>query len=201
MTRIAIVLADDFEDVEFERPHRSLREHDLSIDVIGSETGEVSGKHGTRVAIDTSIDDASPDDYDALVIPGGFSPDHLRTDERIVDFVRRIDERGVTIAAVCHAPSLLIEADAVAGRTMTSWPSIRTDLRNAGAEVVDDEVVVDGHLITSRNPDDLPAFIDALLAALGDRPTGSASGATHDRDRTERRTGSEVLEAGNSFTA
>lgn len=179
MARIAFVLGNDFEDSEFDTPHTTLLQHDLAVDVIGVDNDDVTGKHGTTVSIDKAIDDASAGDYDALVIPGGFSPDHLRTDGRIVDFVKAIADQGKIIAAVCHAPSLLIEAGLVDGRTMTSWPSIRTDLRNAGAEVVDREVVVDGTLITSRNPDDLPAFTDTLLAALGE----------------------VVLEADNSFTA
>ncbi len=168
MSRIAIVLDNDFEDAEFETPHTTFLKHGLLVDVIGSDTGDVTGKHGTEVSIDKSIDDASVDDYDVLVIPGGFSPDHLRTDERIVDFVRAFGDQDKVIAAVCHAPSLLIEAELVDGRTITSWPSIWTDLRNAGAEVVDREVVVDGKLITSRNPDDLPAFTDTILASLGE---------------------------------
>ena len=168
MTRIAFVLGNDFEDAEFETPHTTLLKHGLSVDVIGTDTSDVTGKHGTVVSIDKSVDDASVDGYDALVIPGGFSPDHLRTDARIVDFVRAFADQDKAIAAVCHAPSLLIEAGVVDGKTMTSWPSIRTDLRNAGAEVVDREVVVDGTLITSRNPDDLPAFTDTFLAAIGE---------------------------------
>jgi protease I len=173
MARIAFVLGNDFEDVEFEQPSSGLRDHEF--DVIGMDTDAVTGKHGTTVSIDKAIDDASAGDYDALVIPGGFSPDHLRTDDRIVDFVRAFGEQDKVIAAVCHGPSLLIEAGLVAGRTMTSWPSIRTDLRNAGADVVDREVVVDGKLITSRNPDDLPAFTDTLLTALGERPNVPAT--------------------------
>ncbi len=168
MARIAFVLGNDFEDVEFQTPHSTLLEHGQHIDVIGSDIGDVTGKHGTKVSIDKSVDDARADDYDVLVIPGGFSPDHLRTDDRIVDFVRAFGEHDKTIAAVCHGPSLLIEAGLVEGKTMTSWPSIRTDLRNAGAEVVEREVAVDGTLITSRNPDDLPAFTDTILASLDD---------------------------------
>lgn len=168
MAHIAIVLGNDFEDAEFETPHTTFLKHGLQVDVIGSRVGDVTGKHGTKVSIDKSIDDATADDYDVLVIPGGFSPDHLRTDDRIVDFVRAFGDQEKVIAAVCHGPSLLIEAGLVDGKTMTSWPSIRTDLRNAGADVVDREVAVDGKLITSRNPDDLPAFTDTILASLGD---------------------------------
>jgi protease I len=168
MARIAFVLGNDFEDIEFETPHNTLLENGHQVDVIGSGTGDVTGKHGTKVSIDKPIDDATADDYDMLVIPGGFSPDHLRTDERIVDFVRAFGDQDKVIAAVCHGPSLLIEAGLVDGRTMTSWPSIRTDLRNAGADVVDRDVAIDGTLITSRNPDDLPAFTATILASLDD---------------------------------
>lgn len=196
MTRIAFVLGNDFEDVEFATPHSTLLQHDVTVDVIGADAGDVTGKHGTTVSIDRPIDDASADEYDALVIPGGFSPDHLRTDDRIVDFVRAFADQDKVIAAVCHAPSLLIEAGLVDGRTMTAWPSIRTDLRNAGAEVVDREVVVDGPFITSRNPDDLPAFTDTILSAVGLGTTGFDDGSG-----PQRRTGEDLLEAENSFTA
>ncbi|NNE12507.1 MAG: type 1 glutamine amidotransferase [Ilumatobacter sp.] len=166
MGTIAFVLADDFEDSEFSTPKAALTEAGHQVEVIGSEHGVVCGKHQTEVHIDKTPAETDADRYDALVVPGGFSPDHLRTDDSIVDFVRTMGGRDVPLAAVCHAPSLLIEAGLVAGRRMTSYPSIRTDLRNAGAEVVDEEVVVDGNLITSRNPDDLPAFSNALVTAL-----------------------------------
>ncbi len=168
MARIAIPLAADFEDQEFDSPRTFLTEHDHQVDVIGMEADtELEGKRGNvRTTPDRSIGDVSLDDYDAVVIPGGYSPDKLRTDQRMVDFTREAVERGMPVAAVCHAGSLLIEAGVVTGRTLTSWPSIRTDLINAGADWVDEEVVVDGNLITSRNPDDLPAFNKAILDAL-----------------------------------
>ena len=121
------------------------------------------------------IAEADPDDYDALVLPGGYSPDHLRTDDDVVAFVRTMVQIERPVAAVCHAPWLLIEADVVEGKTVTSWPSVATDLRNAGANWVDQEVVVDGLLITSRKPDDLPAFTDTILKAIG--PIARARGA------------------------
>ncbi len=200
MARIAFVLGNDFEDSEFDTPRTTLLEHDLAVDVIGVDADDVTGKHGTTVSIDKTIDDVSAGDYDALVIPGGFSPDHLRTDGRIVGFVKAIADQDKIIAAICHAPSLLIEAGLVDGRTMTAWPSIRTDLRNAGADVVDREVVVDGKMITSRNPDDLPAFTDTILVALGELDPGDARGGA-DASGDERLTGEDVLEAENSFTA
>ncbi len=166
MSKIAVVLADDFEDVEFSTPKAALVEAGHDVEVIGVECGAVIGKHGTEVSIDLAVADADPDDYAALLIPGGFSPDHLRTDDDIVAFVASFARSERPIAAVCHAPSLLIEAGVVEGRTMTSWPSIRTDLANAGATVVDQEVVVDGPFITSRNPDDLVAFSTTLVNSL-----------------------------------
>lgn len=166
MSKIAFVLADDFEDSEFGTPKAALVEAGYDVDVIGVDSGVVTGKNGTEVSITTVVTDADVADYVALVIPGGFSPDHLRMNGDIVDFVQQMAARDVPVAAVCHAPSLLIEAGLVDGRTMTSWPSIRTDLRNAGADVVDEEVVVDGRFISSRNPDDLPAFSAAIVEQL-----------------------------------
>lgn len=166
MSRIACVLADDFEDSEFCEPRDALLERGHDLTIIGSSTGEVTGKNGTTVEIDALASDVSAEEFDGLLIPGGFSPDRLRTDESIVGLVAKMMSRDVPVAAVCHAPSLLIEAGVVDGRTMTSWPSIRTDLRNAGATVVDQELVRDGNLITSRKPDDLPVFSEALLEAL-----------------------------------
>lgn len=168
MARIAFVLADDFEDAEFETPYRVLRDHGHDVTVVGVESSvELTGKRGNvSVTTDVGVDHADVDAFDALVVPGGYSPDKLRTDDRIVDFVAGLAARRVPVAAICHAGSLLIEADLVSGRTLTSWPSIRTDLVNAGADWVDDEVVVDGNLITSRKPDDLDAFTKTLLAAL-----------------------------------
>ena len=166
MSKIAFVLADDFEDTEFGTPKSALTDAGHDVDVIGTDLGIVTGKHGTEVIVTTLVTDADPSDYAALVIPGGFSPDHLRTNGHIVEFVQQMAARDVPIAAVCHAPSLLIEAGLVTGRTMTSWPSIRTDLENAGADVVDEAVVIDGQFISSRNPDDLPAFTAAILERI-----------------------------------
>lgn len=167
MAKIAFVLADDYEDSEFDDPYDALIAAGHEIDVIGMAAGRVEGKRDGTAMVDLNASAADPADYDALVIPGGYSPDRLRTDDDVVTFTRKLAERHVPVAAVCHGPSLLIEADVVRGRTLTSFPSIRTDLRNAGATVVDEEVCIDGNLITSRNPDDLPAFNDAVLAALG----------------------------------
>src|SRR5215468_10565964 len=168
MSRIAVRLADDFEDVEFSVPLQRLRDANHEVVVIGSRTGTtVEGKrHRVKATIDAAADSVDPSDFDMLLIPGGYSPDHLRTDPAVVSFVRRFCESGRSVAAICHGPQLLIEADAVRGRRLTSWPSVRKDLENAGATWVDREVVVDGNLITSRKPEDLEAFSNAVLRAL-----------------------------------
>lgn len=168
MARIAFVLADDFEDSEFRVPYDRLRQAGHDITVIGSEAGrEVTGKQGTETfTTEATPDQVDPEELAALVVPGGYSPDKLRTDDGVVKLVDAFFAADKPVAAVCHGPSLLIEAGAVRGRTVTSWPSIRTDLRNAGAEWVDREVVEDGNLITSRKPDDLDAFTSALLDRL-----------------------------------
>ncbi len=163
---VAIVLADDFEDSEFTEPRDALTDAGYRVEIIGIEPGSVTGKNGTEVTIDLPVSSADPARYSGLLIPGGFSPDRLRTDDEIVALVNDLVTRPAPTGAICHAPSLLIEAGTVEGRRLTSFQSIRTDLVNAGAEVVDEEVVIDDKLITSRHPGDLPAFIDALLGAL-----------------------------------
>jgi protease I len=168
VSRIAFVLADDFEDSEFRVPYDELRNAGHQIEVIGVKAGEsVKGKKGTEeIKIEAAAKDREAADYDALVIPGGYSPDHLRMDRGVVGFTQKFVRSGKPVAAVCHGPQLLIEADAVEGKTVTSWPSVRTDLLNAGAKWVDREVVVDGQLITSRKPDDLKAFTAAISDKL-----------------------------------
>jgi len=168
MSKIAVPLAEDFEDAEFSVPVERLCDANHEVVVIGAEAGgEVEGKrHRVIVGLDVAADTVDPSDFDMLLIPGGYSPDHLRTDPAVVSFVRRFCETGRSVAAICHGPQLLIEADAVRGRRLTSWPSVRKDLENAGATWVDREVVVDGNLITSRKPEDLDAFCDAVVHAL-----------------------------------
>jgi protease I len=167
-SRIAFVLANDFEDQEFQVPYDRLGEAGHDVTVLGTEKGaEVRGKQGKqRFVIEADPEMVDPGDFDALVVPGGYSPDKLRTDDRIVRFVRAMAESGKPVAFICHAGSLLIEADVVRGRKVTSWPSIKTDLVNAGAEWVDAEVVEDGNFISSRKPDDLPAFCETILRRL-----------------------------------
>ena len=168
MANIAFVLGEDFEDSEFRKPYDGLREKGHSIDIIGAKAGvTMKGKKGKEeVKIEKAASDVDPASYDALVIPGGYSPDHLRTDAAVVELTQTMFRAGKVIAAVCHGPQLLIEADTVKGRVVTSWPSIRKDLENAGATWVDEEVHVDGKLITSRKPADLPAFTAAIVKQL-----------------------------------
>lgn len=168
MARIAFVLGEDFEDSEFRKPYDALKEAGHQIDVLGAKgTEKVKGKKGKEeVKLDGAATDKDAGSYDALVIPGGYSPDHLRMDKDVVRFVGSFAKSNKLIAAVCHGPQLLIEADAVEDKTMTSWPSVHTDLVNAGAKWVDKEVCIDGKLITSRKPDDLPAFSKAILDQL-----------------------------------
>lgn len=170
MSHIAIIVADGYEDSEFSVPMERLQAAGHTLDIIGTRSGDrVKGKRGDSEAdIQIATQQADPDDYDALVIPGGFGPDRLRLDKQAVDFVGRFFSSGKPVAAICHGPQLLIEADVVRGLTLTSWPSVRTDLLNAGARWVDEPVVEDGNLITSRKPDDLEAFCSALLKRLPD---------------------------------
>ncbi len=168
MAKVAFVLADMFEDSEFRVPYDRIRDAGHEVTVVGQEAGkELEGKQGDeKVKPETTPDSVSPQDFDALVIPGGYSPDKLRTHEGLVKFVRAFFDADKPVAAICHAGSLLVEADAVRDRTVTSWPSVRTDMENAGAKWVDKEVVEDGNLITSRKPDDLDAFTGAILERL-----------------------------------
>jgi protease I len=178
MARVAFVLADDFEDSEFRVPFDRLQDAGHTVTVVGKEAGSpVTGKRHRETYTPTATPaTVSASDFDALVVPGGYSPDKLRMDEGVVRFVRDFFRNVKPVAAICHAGSLLVEADAVEGRTLTSWPSIRTDLVNAGAEWVDQEVVVDGNLITSRKPDDLDAFCEAILDRLdANRRMGAAA--------------------------
>jgi protease I len=168
MARIAMLLDDMFEDSEFRVPYDRLRAAGHEVVVVGKQANrEVTGKRGKeKVTTQMASADASADQFDAVVIPGGYSPDHLRMDPKMVGLTRETFLRGKPLAAVCHAPWMLVEADVADGRTVTSWPSIKTDLINAGARWVDREVVEDENLITSRKPDDLEAFSKAILRQL-----------------------------------
>lgn len=170
--RVAIIVDEMFEDSELRQPVDCLRDAGHEVVLVGTSAGkQLGGKKGTEVIrTDTAVDDVSADDFDALVIPGGYSPDHLRTDPGMVRFTRAFFDAGKPVAAICHAGSMLVEADVVRGRTVTSWPSIKTDLVNAGASWVDYDVVVDKNLITSRKPADLDVFCDAIVHELAGPP-------------------------------
>lgn len=177
MARIAFIIADMFEDSEFRVPYDRLRQAGHEVTVIGSDRGKpIRGKQQETVTADRGIGEVATRDFDALVIPGGYSPDKLRMDPRMVGFTRAIFESGKPVAAVCHAPWMLVEADVLRGKKVTSWPSIKTDLLNAGARWIDQQVVEDGNLITSRKPDDLQAFSEAILRQLEHAPAGRDAG-------------------------
>jgi protease I len=171
MTRIAFIMDEMFEDSEFRVPFDQAKDSGYEPVVIGLEAGKkLEGKKGKETVVtDVSIDDVSPNEFDALVVPGGYSPDKIRGNPKMVEFTRSIFEAGKPLAAICHAGWMLAEADILRGKTVTSWPSIKTDLVNAGGNWVDQEVVEDGNLITSRKPDDLNAFTKTLLSQIEQR--------------------------------
>ena len=161
--RVAIVATDMVEQVELLEPRKALDKAGAQTEVISIEPGTIQGFNhydkGDEIPVDRTIEEASADEYDALLLPGGVgNPDVLRMDENVVSFVRGFFEHGKPVAAICHGPWTLVEAGVVRNRTLTSWPSIQTDIRNAGGKWVDQEVCVDGNLVTSRKPDDIPAF-------------------------------------------
>ena len=169
--RIMILATDGFEQSELEKPKQDLEDAGFETVVVAPHEGEIRGwRHtdwGTPVKVDMTLDKASEAGFDALVLPGGvMNPDKLRMEEKAVMLVKRFCAAGKTVAAISHGPWLLAEAEVIDGKTVTSWPSIRTDLKHAGANVVDEECVEDGNLITSRKPDDIPAFSQALIRAL-----------------------------------
>ena len=169
--RVAALATHGFEQDELLQPRKALIDAGATVEVVSPESGRIRGwKHkewGEDVKVDRTLEQARPDEYDALLLPGGvMNPDRLRMDPRVVQFVKRFFDEGKPIAVICHGPWTLVEAGVVRGVTMTSWPSVKTDLENAGARWVDQEVVVDGQLVTSRKPDDLPAFTRAILERL-----------------------------------
>jgi protease I len=171
MVKVAFIIDEMFEDSEFRVPYDGVRQAGHEAVIVGLAPGKkLEGKKGKEtITTDLSIEEVSPEEFDALVIPGGYSPDKVRANEKMVALTRSIFEAGKPTAAICHAGWVLAEADLVKGRTVTSWPSIRTDLVNAGANWVDQEVVEDDNLITSRKPDDLDAFTKALLTQIEQR--------------------------------
>jgi protease I len=167
---IACLLASEFEDSELRIPLDRLEEAGYHVEIIGFEAGaELIGEKGLETVLtDRSIDDADAASYEGLLIPGGYSPDKLRADDRFVNFVKDFDVTGRPLAAVCHGPQLLLAAELQRGRTLTAWPTVQGDLRQAGAEVKDEAVVVDDNWITSRKPDDLYAFTSKFVERLGE---------------------------------
>ena len=170
--KIAILAADGVEQVELERPRQAVEEAGGVTELVSLEPGEIQGVESDlnkkdTFPVDKVVADVSPDDYDGLILPGGtINPDNLRADDGAVEFVAGFVRSGKPVGAICHGPWTLVEADVVRGRTLTSYPSIRTDIKNAGGIVVDEEVVVDENLITSRSPDDLDAFCAELVEAF-----------------------------------
>jgi protease I len=169
--RIMILATDGFEQAELEQPKQALEDAGFETVVVAPHEGEIRGwQHtdwGTPVKVDMTLEKASEAGFDALVLPGGvMNPDKLRKEEKAIQLVKGFCAGGKTIAAICHGPWLLAEAEVIDGKTVTSWPSIRTDLKHAGANVVDQECVEDGNLITSRKPGDIPAFSQAVIRAL-----------------------------------
>jgi protease I len=181
--RVAVLAENGFEQSELIEPRKALQDAGATADVVSPQSGTIKGwKHtnwGDEVAVDRRLEDARPDEYDALLLPGGvMNPDKLRMNPRAVQFVKHFVDAGKPIAAICHGPWPLIEAGAVRGRRVTSWPSLQTDLRNAGAEWVDEEVVTDRGLVTSRKPDDIPAFNRKMIEEFAE--------GRHDTHKKER---------------
>jgi protease I len=171
--KVAILATDGFEQAELMEPKRALDEAGATTHVVSIKSGEIKGwkskDWGDSIRVDRTVDQVRASEYDALVLPGGvINPDHLRTEPKAVEFVKQFVQSGKPVAAICHGPWTLIEAGAVRGRKLTSWPSLKTDLKNAGANWVDERVVLDGNVITSRKPDDIPAFSQKIIEEIAD---------------------------------
>jgi protease I len=165
--RILIVATDGFEDSELLDPLKSLRAKGAQVTLASLKKQQIKGDNGAAAMPDAEVRDVRAEDFDALLLPGGTkNPDALRMEEQVVGMIRAFVTAGKPVAAICHGPWLLVEADVIRGRTVTGWPSIRTDLRNAGGQVVDREVAVDGNIVTSRKPEDIPAFVEAFVALV-----------------------------------
>jgi protease I len=189
---IAILATDGFEQAELFEPRYALQQAGAQVVVVSQKPGQIQGyQHrdkGETIAVDRTLDEADANSFDALMLPGGVAnPDQLRMDPKAVAFVRAFFDQEKPVAAICHAPWLLAEADVLQGRTVTSWPSIRTDLRNAGAKVVDQEVVVDQGLVTSRKPADIPAFNARMIEAFAEGRHAGARRETGAQDAEQPR--------------
>ena len=187
--KVAILVAEGFEEVEMVKPREVLEKAGAETAIVSPVKDEVQGWNhfdkGDRFAVDVPLEDANADEFDALLLPGGVAnPDQLRAQPKAVQFVKRFVDAGKPIGVICHGPWTLIEAGAVKGRTMTSWPSLKTDLVNAGAKWVDQEVVVDRGIVSSRKPDDIPAFTRKLIEEIGEG-THKRAGDAQQRPRAE----------------
>jgi protease I len=176
--KVAIVATDGFEQSELVEPRRALEAAGAQVEIVAPEGGTIrgwkGGDWGDEIEVDRPIERAREGDYDALVLPGGvLNPDRLRAEPKVIAFVRAFSNAGKPVAAICHGPATLVETGALRGHMVTSYPSIKTDLINAGASWVDEEVVVDRGLITSRRPDDIPAFNEKMLEVLAQTPVGA----------------------------
>ncbi len=205
--RVAFIATDGVEQSELSTPWQAARDAGAMTELISLKSGEIQGvvhmQKGQAFRVDRTFDTANADDYDALVIPGGVrNPDRMRMDRRAVEFVRRFYETGKPMAVICHGPWMLVEADVVRGRTVTSWPSLRTDLRNAGATWVDEEVVVQDGIVTSRKPDDLQAFCREMLEEFAEgihdrsgapRPAATPSSMRNQPAMTSPTSGGQAL--------
>lgn len=166
--KVAILVADGFEQVEMTKPREALQEAGAEAKIVSPKSGKIQGMNhadkGDKFDVDLTLDEAKPEEFDALMIPGGLmNPDQLRSTPEALDFVRHFFEEGKPVAAICHGPWVLIDAGVVRGRTLTSWPAIKTDVKNAAGNWVNEEVVVDNGLVTSRKPDDIPAFNEKMI--------------------------------------
>ena len=177
--RVAALATHGFEQDELLHPRKALIDAGAAVDVVSPESGKIRGwknkEWGEEVKVDRTLEQARADDYDALLLPGGvMNPDRLRMDPRAVQFVKRFFDDGKPIAVICHGPWTLVEADVVRGVTMTSWPSVKMDLKNAGANWVDQEVVVDRGIVSSRKPEDIPAFNRKMIEEFAEGVHGGA---------------------------
>ena len=171
--KVAILVADGFEQVEMTKPREALDAAGAETKIVSLKSDQIQGMNhmekGAKFDVDLTLDDARPEEFDAIMIPGGlYNPDALRSNEGALDFARQFFKAGKPVAAICHGPQVLISADLVRGRKMTSWPAIKVDMRNAGARWVDEEVVVDNGLVSSRKPDDIPAFNNKMIEEFGE---------------------------------
>jgi protease I len=171
--KVAVLATDGFEQVELTKPVEALRAAGAQVEIVAPKAGDIQGFNhhdkGDKVAVDRELSQADASSYDAILLPGGvINPDALRLEKTAIDFIRGFAEANKPIAAICHGPWTLINAQAVKGKRMTSWPTLEIDLKNAGADWVDEEVVVDGGLVTSRKLDDLPAFCEKMIEAFAE---------------------------------